>query len=124
VGIASKGLPLLKDATDHLALGRRGEAQVDEAWPGNLGRFDERPGVTRTQRIDQGLSNGARVGLQGLGDLLRQIAGQIAMFGLTRAIEGHVERRQLDCLAGIARRLCEPLCGRLEGRGQARFVFG
>ena len=72
----------------HRLLGAGGHAQVDEAGAGDVGRFDQAfGGRVGQQRGDQFGGQLARVHLQLLGQLHRDIAGDVAVRRVARALE-------------------------------------
>ncbi len=82
---------LLHDFRYHRLPGRCRQAQVDESWPGNFHRFHQscarRVGHDRSR---QRLGQLARVLLQRLGQLERDIAGDVAMGWVARALQNDV----------------------------------
>ena len=65
-------------ARDYRLLGCRRQTQIDKARPGNFSRGNQ---VIRRNRRDQRLRQIARIALQALGHLHRNIAGQVPVLG-------------------------------------------
>ena len=79
-GRRAEALALAQRQTHDLLLGRGRQPQVDEARPGDLHRIDEAGGGrVDLQRIGDGLADLARVLLQRLRDLHRDVAGEVAV---------------------------------------------
>ncbi|CAM2147879.1 hypothetical protein PT2222_10321 [Paraburkholderia tropica] len=80
---------------EHGALGVDGQAQVDEAGTGHFGVGDQTGGGgQRLHGVDDLLGQRARIGAQRLGELHRDVAGDVAVRGDLRTLErdrGHDE---------------------------------
>jgi hypothetical protein len=91
---AAVGLALLQDGARHRLLGGVGQAQVDEARTRDLGRGDQALGLRiGLQGGDQAGGQLARIGLQRLGQLHRDIAGDVAVGRVARALERDVRNQ-------------------------------
>jgi hypothetical protein len=88
-GIAAAVLrAAFQDGVHHRLLGAGGHAQVDEAGAGHVGGFDQAFGAWRgQQRGDDPGGQLARVHLELPGQLHRDIAGDVAVRGIARALE-------------------------------------
>ena len=77
---AAEGFALFQHGLDDRLLGARGHAQVDEAGAGHVGRLDQagRAGLGE-QGGNQAGGQFARVGLERLGQLHRDVAGDVAV---------------------------------------------
>ena len=88
---AAEGFTLLEHVAHHRLLGGGGHAQVDEAGAGDVRRFDQalraRLGL---QRGDQAGGQFARIGLERLGQLHGDIAGDVAVRGIARTLQHHI----------------------------------
>jgi hypothetical protein len=82
------GVCLFEHLLHHGALDGGPQEQVDEAGAGNLCSIDNGRG---RQRADKRLGDLARVALQRLGELQRQVAGEIAMLRRFRPLHRHRE---------------------------------
>ena len=79
--------------TDHRLLGRRIQAQVDKARPGNFhGRHQTLHRALAAERIDQRLRHLAGIFAQRLGQLHGGSASQVAMRGHARRLERRCQR--------------------------------
>ncbi len=87
-GLAAEGGAGVQHLLDHGLLGSGFQADVDEAGAGDLQAVD--PGLegrATLQRLDQGLSQLARVLLQGARQLHRGRAGKVTVTGLLGGLE-------------------------------------
>jgi len=121
--VAPEAITLREDQGKHFALGAGGQAQIDEARTGDLGRFNQFACTRCLHQINQRLRDCTRIALERLGDLQSQIAGKVAMLGLLGPLEqGLGTRSKLDGI-GIAAGGSKLDSRRLEGAGKPRSVF-
>jgi hypothetical protein len=86
-----KSCALFQDAAHHRLARACGHAQVDEAGTGHVGRFDQAPGLRIGQQGgDQARGQFARIGLERLGQLHGDIAGDVAVAGVARTLQHDV----------------------------------
>ncbi len=80
-----------EDGWHHRLLGGCGQTQIDEARARHFDRIDQALRARmREHRIGQLLGQLARVGAQRLGQLQREIAGEVAVRGDLRSLQGNL----------------------------------
>src|SRR5690606_40254166 len=82
----------LEDGAQLLLPRRFGQAEIEEARAGDLHRGDR---VAGRQRLDQRLRQGARVRLRRLGQQHRDVAGEVAVAAVLRALDHELRHYQV-----------------------------